>query len=370
MATNKNQHFVPRCHLRPFTKEEEGRCINVFNIDRDAFIQNAPVKNQCSRDYFYGKSKILEDAIQYVEGHYSSVIADLRKPNVGVQAGHKAVLRRFWLLQHLRTEAASRRSVEMAAIVSEFVGKDASDFRLKIREAVQIAMKTYSETMSIIDDLKVCIIRNRTASPFVTSDDPAVLTNRWHFEDRRILGRSFGIQSAGAIGLLPLTPYLACLLYDGDVYSVQHNEGWIDARKQEDVRSINQHQFLNCLANIYTHDLSHSEDLISQSRVASMNRIENRHTVHVALLDKTEGEFSRYKVVDATEYKSVRETQEQGEALLHSKIVHPRPTSWPSIIQWRIPGRVFTNGTGLGYVRRQIAETRTSSRKFWREKAR
>jgi len=55
MATNKNQHFVPRCYLRPFTLDSANVAINLFNIDRMKFVERAPVKHQCSRDYFYGR---------------------------------------------------------------------------------------------------------------------------------------------------------------------------------------------------------------------------------------------------------------------------------------------------------------------------
>lgn len=48
MAANKNQHFVPRCYLRPFTMDEGDAAIHVFNLDRRKLIPNAPVKNQCS----------------------------------------------------------------------------------------------------------------------------------------------------------------------------------------------------------------------------------------------------------------------------------------------------------------------------------
>lgn len=60
MATNKNQHFVPRCYLRPFTANGEGVVINLYNIDRQKFIPNAPVKNQCSGNYFYGQDDVLK----------------------------------------------------------------------------------------------------------------------------------------------------------------------------------------------------------------------------------------------------------------------------------------------------------------------
>jgi len=67
MADNKNQHYVPRVHLEPFTLDGEGLAINLFNIDRLRPVHNAPVRNQCSGDYFYGKDERLERAINSVE---------------------------------------------------------------------------------------------------------------------------------------------------------------------------------------------------------------------------------------------------------------------------------------------------------------
>lgn len=60
MATNKNQHYVPQCHLRPFTFDSEGAAISVFNLDLKKLIFNTPVKNQCPEDYFYGQDEELE----------------------------------------------------------------------------------------------------------------------------------------------------------------------------------------------------------------------------------------------------------------------------------------------------------------------
>ena len=77
MATNKNQHFVPRCYLRPFTLNEENKAINLFNIYREKPIHLTPVKHQCSRDYFYGDNPKLENAIQFIEGSYATAINEL-----------------------------------------------------------------------------------------------------------------------------------------------------------------------------------------------------------------------------------------------------------------------------------------------------
>lgn len=77
MASNKNQHFVPRCHLRPFTLGSEDAAISLFNLERKKLIPNAPVKNQCSKDYFYGTDEKLEKAIQLIESGYAQALRDL-----------------------------------------------------------------------------------------------------------------------------------------------------------------------------------------------------------------------------------------------------------------------------------------------------
>jgi len=365
MASNKNQHFVPRCHLRPFTKDEGDAAINVFNLDRKRVIPCAPVKNQCSGDYFYGKDQLLESAIRTVEGAYGSVVRDLRAPGQALRPGHRAVLLKFWLLQYMRTEAASRRSVEMAADLSEFAGDEAPPFGFGIKQAVQVAMRTYADIMQMMDDLKLCLVRNRTSVPFVTSDDPAILTNRWYLEDIRIRGRSFGLQSSGALALLPLTPKIACVAYDGDVYSIPHQSGWVEVRRDTDVRALNQHQFLNCFANVFLHDISCSGEIISQYSAAESRRLRERRRFHVAVRDKVEGDHTRYRVVTPEEAKSANE-----DALFHLEALHYQPSNWPSFIKWRAPGAVYTNGTGLKYVRREFALTSQSHKSFWREPVR
>ena len=217
MASNKNQHFVPRCYLREFTHSSENKVINVFNIDRKKFISKAPVKNQCSKDYFYGNDEKLEMAIQSVESAYAATLRDIIDGSRDLSEGQKIVLKRFWLLQYLRTEAASKRSVEMNNGITEAAGINGKEFNLGIKDAVQMAMLTFAKEMHVIDDLKICLISNKTDFPFVTSDDPAVLTNRWHLNDWRTKFRSFGLRTSGDLLFLPLTPKIICVAFDGDV---------------------------------------------------------------------------------------------------------------------------------------------------------
>lgn len=345
MASNKNQHFVPRCYLRPFTINAANLAINLFNIDRLKFIERAAVKHQCSGDYFYGQSDKLESAMQLTESAYASALREILLPGYSLTDSHRVLLRRFWLFQHLRTEAASMRSVEMAEATNSVIGLEAESFRLGIKEAVQFAMKTFAEEMHAVDDLKICLVRNRTRTPFITSDDPAPLTNRWQLGNKRTKGLSFGVHSAGAIILLPLSPSVLCLGYDGDVYSVPHEAGWVEARRDADISAFNRHQFLNCRANVFVRDSADAllvQDAFSE---AAPLRPKARYVINYAVLDAHEGNSTRYRVVDPAL------AGDHEEAIVHSQTIHAHPILWPRQISWRSKGAVFTNDTGLGYVR-------------------
>lgn len=354
MATNKNQHFVPRGYLRQFTIDGADRAINLYNIDRDKFVEYAPVKSQCSGDYFYGKNPKLERAIQSVENAYGSTIRKILQPDYFLTDEHRILLKLFWLLQHLRTEEAARRSVEMADELASIVRMDDPRFRLQMDDAVQAGMQAFAENMEIVSDLKVCLVRNQSKVRFVTSDDPAVLTNRWHLQNAKRNAFSFGLHSAGALAILPLSPSVLCLAYDSDIHSVRHHRGWVDIRKGSDADAFNQHQYLNCRANIFIQDTKHFEVVREAFRRVSNLRPPTRYRMNYAVPDKTSGERGRFVGVNPDEAGPHR------EALIHTQKVHASPTAWPCQIRWRSGAFAFSNGTGVGYVRRAFAKQNNS----------
>lgn len=362
MATNKNQHFVPRCYLRPFTINGEDAAINLYNIDSQKFISGAPVKNQCSGNYFYGKDDVLEKAIQSVESAYGSTLREICKHGYFLTESHKDVLRIFWLFQYLRTEAAAKRAAEMSNGIGIIAGVDNPDFNLKIKDAVTIAMQLFADEMRIIDDLKICLVKNKSKIPFITSDDPAVLTNKWWLSDSRTKGDSFGLNSAGNLILLPLTPNLLCIGYDGNVYNISHNSGMVDAKSERDVALFNQHQILNCRANLFIHDSKHSQTMGDAYVEVKNIRPPSRYKINYAIRDTSVGNYVRYRVVDS------KECEKHTDALIHSQTIHPIPLFWPKQITFRSKGVVYTNGTGVKYVR-YSATLRGNEIPFHKERA-
>ena len=117
MASHKNQHFVSRCYLRPFSLDGRGVAINLYNIDRMKSIPAAAVKGQCSRSYFYGEDLIIETLLQKSEALYAGALRQIVEPSYALLDSEKIILRHFSLLQYSRTAADIKTSTEQSKSV-------------------------------------------------------------------------------------------------------------------------------------------------------------------------------------------------------------------------------------------------------------
>jgi hypothetical protein len=318
----------------------------LFNIDRAKVILNAPIKNQCSRDYFYGTDDRLEKAIQFVESSYASVLPDLLSYGRPLTLSSKTIIRRFWFLQQTRTEAASQRTVAMSEEADELIEHPTESFKLGIKEAVQIALQSYAENLDTLDDLKIALVYNRTDVPFITSDDPSVLTNRWLINNIATMGRGYGLHTAGVLCVLPLSPRVCCICYDGHIYSIPNKNNWVDLRDQADVNAINDLQYLNCVANIYFSGQAASESVLELHSRNEGLKPPARHRIHYAIEAESSNGVTKFVVVDK------KSAPEHSRALIHMESIRVEPRQWPSILHWRNNGFFYSNGTGLGHVRR------------------
>src|SRR5258708_8145358 len=67
MSTKKNQHFVPRHYLKRFSFDGGSR-IHLMLVPQGQFKVNAPLKSQCSKNFFYSEDTIFEDQLSQLEG--------------------------------------------------------------------------------------------------------------------------------------------------------------------------------------------------------------------------------------------------------------------------------------------------------------
>ena len=125
------------------------------------------------------------------------------------------------------------------------MGISDTSFRLEIKNAVLQAMVTYGQNIHTMDDIAVCLVRNTSDISFITSDDPAILTNRWYLEMPSSKGPSFGLDQSGNIMILPLTPKILFLGYDSHLYTVRSKKGWAEINSASDADAYNEQQILN-----------------------------------------------------------------------------------------------------------------------------
>ena len=116
----KSQHFVPKCYMRSFSQNANRHSINLYNVKLTRAIENASIKGQCARDYFYDRSGTQEGVFNDWEGRYSGTLQEVLK------LGHASesqleFLRYFAYLQHLRTEAMAKSQVLAAVKMADFV---------------------------------------------------------------------------------------------------------------------------------------------------------------------------------------------------------------------------------------------------------
>jgi hypothetical protein len=326
MADHKQQHYVPRCHLKPFSARGDGKAINLLNIASGRLIRNAPLKNQCVKNYFYGDDLAVERGLQAPEGRYASIVKEIVS-EITVEYASVEFLRDFCYLQYLRTDVAARRTLlahqDMENLVFEREPNDTRPPPITQEQVIRDAIATFFDTVQTISDLKVCIIRNDTRAPFVTSDDPAVMINRFYAQRLGPRWNSFGIASAGLMLVLPLSPaYLMCA-YDGDVYTCpDKTKNIVPLKKEEDATALNTLQFLKAAENIYFSDTSEGDLIKSQfDRVAS-RRPKSWHNVHFAIRDDDQSHqgSTRYRVVHTE-----AERFSTDEALIHlqNRMLYP-----------------------------------------------
>jgi hypothetical protein len=259
-------------------------------------------------------------------------------------------LRDFMFLQFRRTDMAIRRMREMHISLEDkvFENREWARGHLDVsdRSLVASSIKLFIDTRDAIHDLKVCFLRNRTKHGFVTSDDPSVLTNRFHLQ--RLRKSNFGFASAGTQFFLPISPAMAVVAYDKDVYTVPEKTGHVvDLTDVRDVFALNELQYLNASQSIYFSDWGERERLLSEVSQLLVSRKDRWSTLSVLVHDRDTETGETYRKGSELEEATAR------KRVFVSSTNYPVPTSWCSKFKFRTPVKAFSNGSAAGWVRRK-----------------
>ncbi len=340
--------------MRPFSLDRKGVAINLFNLKRERFISNAPVKSQCSKDYFYGEDGELEKLLSKLEGEYSNLVIRIES-GVSLSPKDETLLRDFMFLQWRRTDVAATSIKVGSELVKDAVtqgGKFKYDgMNLSQKEALLISLRTFANGRKYIHDLKMVIGRNLTKTNFIASDDPAGFTNR--FYSQRLKDNNYGVMNSGTIAFMPITSKLYAIAYDSKVYTVpDSSSGIIRITSDSDVRALNQLQYIRAAENIYFSDWNERGRIADCFQEVAERRLASRVSLRTFVPDGKDQNGERYRSTEDKEFEGAT------EGIISVGFNYPSPAIWLSKLKFRNSPKMYSNGSAVGFVRKREWLTR------------
>lgn len=338
MPENKNQHYVPQAYLRPFSSKKDGKSIHLYHAATKSFKVNASIKGQCSKNYFYGRHDPIDDYLKYYENSYGVLASKISRGENLNDADFK-VLREFWHLQFHRTKHAIEQGVLASHMLDEAIFRgnrpphiNPDSFESVLLNSIENAIKLQDETA----DLHPVLVENESDLAFITSDDPAILTNRLNLQKYKV--NRFGLSTSGAVLILPISPRYLVLYYDRQIYqirSLSHRRLRISTRR--DIAALNCHQYLNCQSVFFCSDTNnqdeHKQNFIEIERLKT-----DRHVLEKRIVREDSPLGRRiYRLATDEEFFAAR------HSLIGLVGQFPNPKVWPSFLNFRPDGFGFTD---------------------------
>lgn len=258
MPANKKHHYVPRFYLRQFARD--GNSIDLFNFRLNRTISGANYKQQCYRDYMYGKEPETEKSLGQLEGVMAQLLRQILARGLlppPFSPDHESLCV-FTLLQSART-AYSADALDDAAdgLWKKVFDKDPwfdpellKNVRIVNSDPANLAVFFMLRHYHLIMDLGYKLLLARPESVFITSDNPVVLYNQLLEHER--FGSATGLVSKGLQIFLPLSPSALLMFYDRDVYAVSPRDALtITVSEVADMTQLNALQVVAALENVY-----------------------------------------------------------------------------------------------------------------------
>lgn len=284
MADNKRQHYVPKFTLRRFAsdpdRKPEPRQINLVNIARAKVVRGASLKEQCYRDYFYGKNTTIEKTLGQLEGYFSALTRRMIETR-SIEERDGWHLVQMVALQKARTLRAEEEMNDMMekfiklAMYGRIDEQALRGVKLSINDAANRNVAQALALSPLMLDLKRLLVINETKVPFVIADNPVVSTN-W-FAKKHDPRRAMGLARSGLQMLLPLSPRFALMMHDSNVYTTDSRNNVVSIRRGDDVSALNELQWLNAYRNVYFSPGLDDDQLGMMMNVSREGQLSNFH---------------------------------------------------------------------------------------------
>jgi hypothetical protein len=274
-GTRKNHHFVPKFYFRMFSKDQKSIC--VLNRANGSAYFRAPLKNQASKNWFYGNDE-AETVLGEIEGKSAAAFKCLIETQAPGDLDEETVT---WLLAHItlqraRTQAARDAGQPLADKFTQLYMESAigstPDMRDEERELLLSAIPFISadpvqaqglemhvalENCASLSDLFPLLLVNKTNRPFIFGDAPSVFYNAY-YRNVRLRG-VLGFETPGLMAILPLGEQLCLMLLDASSYELRGaRDNKVAVRDLRDVAALNALQLHAASDCVYFADPAHA----------------------------------------------------------------------------------------------------------------
>ena len=231
----------------------------------------------------------MANILEIIEKH-----CDLPPP---LSPEHLAIIL-YVIMQHGRTKYSADQTEELHDMLTKHLyrvlkleGMDIDKFNTTIEEAPLLTLGIVVQGYPLLLDLAYKLLLNKTDVEFVTSDNPVVLYNQL-FSFRKF-GSNTGLAQKGLQIFLPISPKIALIFFDHNVYSVgKRHSLTVNVDLSKDVYELNTLQMCSAMNCVYFRD---SElDVNSLSRKASSFLRQKKGTLNVLLGKKTKNERKEF----------------------------------------------------------------------------
>lgn len=268
MNTEKErQHYVPKMYLRRFSYENNKVQIGVYNIKSGFYKKDCKLKTQGYKPFYYGKDGAIEDSLSNVENGAAQIISgivDFNTLPVYNSLDHQRLLF-YTLLTELRNPTTSKKIISGQHQIVKRLKEDdnlenASEV-MDLEYVIPMALRGIKTGMDFCIDLHFKLFINKTATPFITGDNPVVKYNQL-LEEKNYRFSGVGYGNIGFEFFFPLSPDKLIVFYDSWAYKIgDKKRRVIELHNEKDVSQFNLLQVLNCDNNMFFNEAASKEYL-------------------------------------------------------------------------------------------------------------
>lgn len=260
----KNQHYIPKFLLRYFSYQDNQNQIGIYNKNSNYFKQDAKLKTQASKKFFYGKDGLIEDWLGEIESLVAPIFLKIKNEQIlpKYMSTDQVDMLFFLILLDMRNPNRKAHFQNSTKLFKEHlllkgtdknshIIKEIEDYEKKDESFQRMIIKSRS-LISHCMDLKYKLIKTTSERPFITSDNPLVKYNQFLEKRKWQYGSHNGFGSLGAQWIIPLNTEYLLFFYDENIYKVGNKkENIVEIKEPKSIDQLNILQYLNATNNIF-----------------------------------------------------------------------------------------------------------------------